>query len=60
MQVFRLLRYTKKKISRLVRKWFVYITIMGVMGNSGRIIEHVSVWKPWRLAKQVIGYVMVH
>ena len=55
-----MLRYTKKKISRLVRKWFVYITIMGVMGNSGRIIEHVSVWKPWRLAKQVIGYVMVH
>jgi hypothetical protein len=33
---------------------------MGLMSNSNRILEHLSVWKPWRLVKQVLGYLIVH
>jgi len=55
-----LLRYSKKKLSRLIRKGVVYVTVMGVMGNSGRIFDHFSAWQPWRLAKQMLGYVLMH
>lgn len=56
-----LLRFTRKKLSYLIRKWFVYISVMGVMGtNSNRILEHLSVWKPWRLAKQMLAHWMMH
>lgn len=55
-----MLRFARKKLSALTRKWFVYVAIMGVMGNSSRIVEHLSVWKPWRMMKQVLGYVMMH
>jgi hypothetical protein len=55
-----LLRRSRRKISSLIRKWFVYLSVMGVMGISNRLWEHISVLKPWRLVKQVSGYLMMH
>jgi len=53
-----LLRFTKKKIARVLRKWFVYLVVAGLAGNSGRLFEHLSLWKPWRLAKGVAAYLI--
>jgi hypothetical protein len=57
-KVYRLLRFTKKKLSRALRKWFVYLAIAGVAGNSSRVFDHLSLWKPWRLAKGVAAYLI--
>jgi len=57
-KVYRLLRFTKKKLSRALRKWFVYLAIAGVAGHSSRVFDHLSLWKPWRLAKGVAAYLI--
>lgn len=56
--VCRLLRFMKRKLSRVLRKWFVYIAVAGLAGNAGRWFDHLSLWKPWRLAKGVAAYLM--
>jgi len=52
------LRFIKKKFSRALRKWLVYLTVAGLAGNSSRLFDHLSLWKPWRLAKGVAAYLM--
>ena len=54
--MYRLLRLTKKKRSRILRKWFVYFAIAGVAGSSNRLLEQVSFGKPWHLIKGVAAY----
>ena len=56
---YRLPRYIRRKLSRLVRKWFVYISVAGVMGGSHRYLDHINVSKLWQLAKRVFAYVMI-
>ncbi|WP_201201414.1 hypothetical protein [Pseudomonas sp. S37] len=53
-----MLRLTKKKRSRILRKWFVYFAIAGVAGNSNRLLEQVSFGKPWHLIKGVAAYLL--
>lgn len=53
-----LLRFTKRKLSRALRKWLVYFALAGLAGNSARVFEHFSLLKPWRIAKGVAAYLM--
>ncbi|MNN96233.1 hypothetical protein D3C81_2151810 [compost metagenome] len=52
------MRVKTKKALRLLRKWFVYLWIAGLAGNSSRLFEHLSLWKPWRLIKGVAAYLL--
>ncbi|MBH3387698.1 hypothetical protein I5S62_01030 [Pseudomonas putida] len=54
----RLLRFIKRKFSRMLRKWFVYLVVAGLAGNYSRLVDHFSIWKPWRLAKGVAAYLI--
>lgn len=57
-KMYRLLRITKKKRSRIIRKWFVYFAIAGFAGNYNRLLEQVSLGKPWHLIKGVAAYLL--
>jgi hypothetical protein len=57
-KVCRLLRFIKRKFSRMLRKWFVYLAVAGLAGNYSRLFDHLSIWKPWRLAKGVAAYLI--
>jgi len=48
----------KRKISRALRKWVVYLVLAGLAGNSSRVFDHLSALKPWRLAKGFAAYLM--
>ncbi|MFZ5937330.1 hypothetical protein ACOKS3_21200 [Pseudomonas sp. HS6-2] len=55
-KVCRLLRFVKRKLSRALRKWFIYLAVAGLAGNSSRMFDHLSLWKPWHLAKGLAAY----
>lgn len=57
-KVYRLLRLMKRKLSRVLRKWFVYLAIAGLAGNFSRMFDHLSLWKQWRIAKGLAAYLM--
>jgi len=48
----------KRKLSSVLRKWFVYLAVAGLAGNSSRLFDHLSLWKPWHLAKGVAAYLI--
>ncbi|WEK33136.1 MAG: hypothetical protein P0Y58_13420 [Candidatus Pseudomonas phytovorans] len=52
------MRFIKRKFSSLLRKWFVYLAVAGLAGNANRLFDHLSLWKPWRLAKGLAAYLI--
>jgi len=55
-----LLRFTRRKLYRLFRRWFVYLSIAGAMGNANRLFEHFSLWKSWHLVKGIVAHWVVY
>ncbi|EKT4450745.1 MULTISPECIES: hypothetical protein [Pseudomonas] len=53
-----MLRLIKRKFSRVLRKWFVYLAVAGLAGNYSRLFDHLSIWKPWRIAKGLAAYLI--
>lgn len=53
-----MLRFIKRKFSRMLRKWFVYLAVAGLAGNYSRLFDHLSIWKPWRLAKGIAAHLI--
>jgi len=49
----------KRKLSRLVGRWFIYISVVSLTGSSSHLFDHLSTFKPWLTIKHALVHLFL-